>query len=231
MAEQGSEKSVLSAALRRLDSCVAVGVTERLSDTFGVFAEILGGRAGPAPLANVGRNRPKTIDSAAVAAIRSLTTVDAILHEEAKSRLEDSMARRPGRPHATRPTLSCGSGSRPSVLVVDDEPLAAAMAAETLRDLGCRATSVSDAGSAIDALGLGLGVDILFTDVLMSAMDGFTLAQIAKRQRPDLKVIYATDDGRRAGRLRAAASAVHGPIIEKPYSSVDLDDAIKASWR
>ena len=66
-------------------------------------------------------------------------------------------------------------------------------------------------------------IGLLFTDVVMPGVDGFRFADMAKTQRPDLRVLYATGF---ADRIQAYHGAVHGPILAKPYRMGELLAAI-----
>jgi len=96
------------------------------------------------------------------------------------------------------------------VLVVDDEPLALAVAAGMLQDLGCE---VRTANSGNEALGRLDGISILISDINMPGLDGYELADRARRMRPGLQVVLMSgqqEDG-------------HGlPLLHKPLREADL---------
>jgi hypothetical protein len=78
-----------------VDNCVAVGITERMSDTLTVFSDALGVQwSGLTPYENASYNRPKVVDAETLAVIRSITQLDAIVYQAATARLAAALAAR-----------------------------------------------------------------------------------------------------------------------------------------
>ena len=75
------------------------------------------------------------------------------------------------------------------VLVVDDEPLILDVTACMLEDLGCEVITAASGNEALEKLFADQRIDILITDINMPSMNGYELAQKAKRMRERLKVI------------------------------------------
>ena len=73
---------------------------------------------------------------------------------------------------AARPESNGHYESTPLVLVVDDEPELASLLKEWLEDDGYRACSATDGEEAIGIFSRG-GVNLVITDLVMPAMDGF----------------------------------------------------------
>jgi two-component system, cell cycle response regulator CpdR len=99
------------------------------------------------------------------------------------------------------------------VLLVDDDPLVRAVAAEMLEDLGCEVVTAAGGRHAIDTLLANDRIEILITDVNMPDMDGFAVAQAATHMRKELKVIILSgreSDGRGF------------PLVRKPFLLSDL---------
>lgn len=111
-------------------------------------------------------------------------------------------------------------GQPPSVLLVEDEPLISAVAAEALQEQGFEVEAVSNAADALRRLAAPSPIDALFTDVnLPGGMDGAVLAKRARELRPDLPVIYTS--GRRS--LVEQPNPVAGAIfVPKPYDLFDV---------
>jgi CheY-like chemotaxis protein len=79
------------------------------------------------------------------------------------------------------------------VLVVDDEPTVRIMVTEVLEDLGYHAVEAADGRAGLQILNSGLPIDLLITDVgLPGGMNGRQMADAARVQRPDLKVLFIT---------------------------------------
>jgi signal transduction histidine kinase/CheY-like chemotaxis protein len=122
-----------------------------------------------------------------------------------------------GEPRAT-PAETALKGA--AVLLVEDEDLIRAMAAEMLEDLGCRVTQAGAAEAALERLDEAQ-VDFLMTDVGLPGVTGLQLAQAARARRPDLGLVVATGDSgtaAEAARLRAA-------LVVKPYTPDTLRQA------
>jgi len=81
------------AAMDRLDTFVAVGITELLQPSFGLIAQSLGLPAPPRlPIRNAANNRPPTIDEATLRIIRSQTEVDRALYDIVRRRVEAQLS-------------------------------------------------------------------------------------------------------------------------------------------
>jgi PAS domain S-box-containing protein len=95
----------------------------------------------------------------------------------------------PAMPDTTRPMSSVRH-----VLVVEDNLDAQQMACEIIVLLGHKAQGVTTAEDALKLLANGQ-FDVLFTDFSLPGMNGVELAKTAKRDRPDLKIIFASGYG------------------------------------
>jgi CheY-like chemotaxis protein/two-component sensor histidine kinase len=86
-----------------------------------------------------------------------------------------------------------------TVLLVDDEDLVRATAAEMLAELGYVVVEASSADEAMRLLGQGLSPDLVVTDHLMPGLTGTELARLLRTERPELPVLivsgYADMDG------------------------------------
>ena len=95
-----------------------------------------------------------------------------------------------------------------SVLVVDDEPLVLEVIGALLEELGCEVMTVSSATEALGKLAEHSEIEILITDINMPGMDGYELAERARRMRVGLEVLL----------ISGHASEDHGfPLIRKPF--------------
>jgi DNA-binding NtrC family response regulator len=119
-----------------------------------------------------------------------------------------------------------GASHSDFVLVVDDEPMVAEMAAEALMQAGYRALFALDAYAGMGQLERNSEIDLLFTDVVMPGIDGFRLADMATARRPWLRVLYTTGYLGLARELQAAGE-LHGAILDKPYRPDSLVAAVK----
>jgi len=114
-------------------------------------------------------------------------------------------------------------GSRgETVLVVEDNERVRRVTVKRLRDLGYVVLDAEDGNAALEILEREQNIDLLFTDLLMpGGMTGGELAAEARRQRPELKILftsgYPSDAAVRKGLMEKNAK-----ILPKPYSKADL---------
>ena len=81
--------------------------------------------------------------------------------------------------------------SAPTILVVEDEWLVRDVIAQELEDAGYAVLQTDSAEQALQML-REQPVDLLFTDIRLPGLDGWSLAEQARVLHPDLPVIYAT---------------------------------------
>jgi CheY-like chemotaxis protein len=116
---------------------------------------------------------------------------------------------------------AAASGSE-SVLIAEDDPFVRSFGVASLSSLGYRVIEAADGREALEKLNNGAKVDILFTDIVMpGGVNGWELAEQARRIRPGLKVLltsgYALETLAERGRLPKGALILH-----KPYRKVEL---------
>jgi signal transduction histidine kinase/ActR/RegA family two-component response regulator len=107
------------------------------------------------------------------------------------------------------------------ILVVEDEAEVRQSTADTLRELGYTVIAVDGAAAALRVLDAHPDLSLLFTDVVMQDMNGWKLADEARRRRPNLKVLYTSGYTRDAivhnGALDAGVQ-----LISKPFTLEQL---------
>jgi CheY-like chemotaxis protein len=90
-------------------------------------------------------------------------------------------------------TLEPQAHKSATILVVDDESIMRALIAEVLEGMGHVVIGVADAGAAMRVLFSQATIDLLIADIgLPGGMDGYQLAELARRRCPDLKVLFVT---------------------------------------
>jgi CheY-like chemotaxis protein len=110
------------------------------------------------------------------------------------------------------------------ILVVDDDEEVLEVAVAVLANLGHAVLSARNAAEALDILGGETAVDLLFTDIMMpGGINGFELARRARAIRPNLRVLYATGYAKVP---EAGIGETFGPVLEKPYRTSELADAV-----
>lgn len=107
-----------------------------------------------------------------------------------------------------------------TVLLVEDEVLISHLVADWLCERGFAVHEVTTGDEALDYIGAGGAVDVLFTDVnLPGSMDGAQLAARVRALRPELPIVYAS------GRYNADDIAPLVPrsvFVPKPYDPADV---------
>jgi CheY-like chemotaxis protein len=78
------------------------------------------------------------------------------------------------------------------VLVVEDETAVRDLVVDVLGELGYRALEAADGPSGLKLLQSDIRIDLLVTDVGLPGLNGRQLADAARRQRPNLKVLFMT---------------------------------------
>ena len=118
--------------------------------------------------------------------------------------------------------MTIPDGQAACALVVDDEPLIRMLIVDVLEEEGFVTHEAGDGPAALALLEGEPAIDVLITDVgLPAGMDGWALAETARRRRPDLKVVFVTcnSDGRADGTGGMEAGT---GIVGKPFRPSEL---------
>jgi CheY-like chemotaxis protein len=108
------------------------------------------------------------------------------------------------------------------ILVVDDDPDVLDSAAGNLEAEGYVVLRAASARDAIRHLDRQPDIALLFTDIVLpGSVDGFDLAELAKRRRPGLYVIFTSGYLRNEG-------VWEGTLLRKPWTIDELKQAIDA---
>ena len=112
------------------------------------------------------------------------------------------------------------------ILVVEDEPAVRQFSVDALSELGYRVIQASGAEEALRLLADHDDVALLFTDIVMPEINGAKLAELARAQRPDLKVLFTTGYTRNA--------IVHNGVVDagvelvgKPFTIEELATKVR----
>lgn len=114
------------------------------------------------------------------------------------------------------------SGGTETILVVEDDLKVQSVVVDMLSGLGYRVLRADNAQSALSIIRSGVGVDLLFTDVVMPGeMRSPELAKQAKQYLPDIGVLFTSGYTQNAivhgGRLDPGVQ-----LLSKPYRREDL---------
>jgi PAS domain S-box-containing protein len=114
-----------------------------------------------------------------------------------------------------------------TILLVEDNTDVRTVAARRLRNLGYSVIEAANAAQAIETLGSGRRIDLVFSDVVMpGGMSGFELAQWMRSNLPGMRILLTSgfaEDVARAGE----ASVSDLDILRKPYSGAELARALR----
>ena len=139
-------------------------------------------------------------------------------------RLPASAPEREGEPESDGPAEAQGNGR--VVLVVEDDPQVRMLIVEVLRDLRFRAIEASDPERALTVLKRQQHIDLLISDVGLPGMNGRQLAEIARRGRPDLKVLFMTGYAAEAA-VRSEFLEAGMDMLTKPFNLEDLTSKVR----
>jgi two-component system NtrC family sensor kinase len=100
------------------------------------------------------------------------------------------------------------------VLLVEDNPDVATVAADYLEQCGCRVVKAISAEAAVETLNRRKDIDLVFSDIVMPGMSGLELGRLVRDHHPEIPVVLAS------GYSDKAARAVEDGfvLLEKPYS-------------
>jgi CheY-like chemotaxis protein len=108
------------------------------------------------------------------------------------------------------------AGGRETILCVEDDPIVREFVTLQLRSLGYTTIAASNAAEALAVVGSNTNIDLLFTDIIMPGkMDGWQLAEIVKKMRPGIKIVYTS--GYSSFNPERIASNPGLLLLEKPY--------------
>jgi CheY-like chemotaxis protein len=133
------------------------------------------------------------------------------------------------RPAEAAPSAEA-SGRPRRVLLVEDEVVLRMSTTDMLEQLGCFVSGVGSGEQALELLTRGGAFDLLLTDLGLPGMSGEELASEVRRRFPRLPVVIASGYGR-SGAQAAGMHAEGLQFISKPYSSVDLQQALDHAAR
>jgi two-component system cell cycle sensor histidine kinase/response regulator CckA len=115
-----------------------------------------------------------------------------------------------------------GSGT---VLLVEDEPMVRAVAERALTRHGYTVITADNGEEALEVISRGEDIDLLLSDVVMPGMDGPAMVAEARKQRPELKVLFMS--GYAEEQLRQSLGVDNAHFLAKPFSVQDLAEAAK----
>jgi CheY-like chemotaxis protein len=109
--------------------------------------------------------------------------------------------------------------------VVEDGEQVRAAVRSILERYGYTVLEAGDAEDALRRLEEGTPVELLVTDVVLPRMGGFELARLARRARPELKVLCIS--GYSADAVSRGGAEVGVPVLPKPITPASLTRKVR----
>lgn len=118
-------------------------------------------------------------------------------------------------PTSLSANVARGSGH---ILVVDDEPELLEVTSTLLAQMGYSVQACQSGIEAMQMLEAG-ACDLLVTDIIMPAMDGFELARRARQCHPGIGVLYLSGF---AEPVQKSEAKIQADLLQKPYTKAAL---------
>ncbi|WP_343347132.1 response regulator [Sphingomicrobium sp. XHP0239] len=116
-----------------------------------------------------------------------------------------------------------GSGT---ILLVEDEPMVRTVAERALTRHGYEVLTATNGEEALEVLATTDDIALLVSDVVMPMMDGPTMGREARKDRPDLPILFMS--GYAEEQLRKSIDIDNVNFLPKPFSVQELAEAVRA---
>ncbi len=122
-----------------------------------------------------------------------------------------------------RPAVKPQAAERAYILVVDDDPDVRWITAEDLREIGYLVTEADSGRAALAILERGDPCDLMIADLVMNGLTGVDTVRLARRTRPDLKVLFCSGY---ADMSRFEEDIGSETLLTKPFMPDTLAEAV-----
>ena len=113
------------------------------------------------------------------------------------------------------------------VVIVEDQPDVRQIARRQFEDIGFMVLEAGTAKEAMEVFARHAKVDLLFTDIMLpGGMLGPELAAELRRQRPDLKILFASGYSEKLA-MRPGGIAPDEHLLSKPYRKKELEQMVR----
>jgi CheY-like chemotaxis protein len=146
--------------------------------------------------------------------LRGGTTVQIYLPRTIEAKATDS--RRAVKPQAAEKAY---------ILVVDDDPDVRWITSEDLREIGYLVAEADSGRAALAILERSDPCDLMIADLLMTGLTGVDTVRLARRIRPDLKVLFCSGY---ADMSRFEKDIGNDIVLKKPFGPDTLAEAVHA---
>lgn len=112
-----------------------------------------------------------------------------------------------------------------TVLLVEDEAMVRAVAERALTRHGYTVLSAENGEAALEILAREEKIDLMISDVVMPTMDGPTTVRAARKDRPDLPILFIS--GYAEEQLRKSIDIPNVSFLAKPFSVQQLAETVR----
>jgi CheY-like chemotaxis protein len=127
--------------------------------------------------------------------------------------------------HEARRTKAPDPVVLPRILIVDDEALVRWTLENVCKKARCQVTMVESGEKAIAALN-SARFDLVITDMKMPDVDGFEVAEAAKRSLPHVPIIMISAWGDEESRRKARGASIY--FVDKPFNVLEIKRLIRS---
>jgi two-component system cell cycle sensor histidine kinase/response regulator CckA len=114
-----------------------------------------------------------------------------------------------------------------TVLLVEDEPMVRTVAERALTRHGYKVLTANNGEDALEILNRGETIDLLVSDVVMPLMDGPTMVREARKEFPELPILFMS--GYAEEQLRKSIDLDNVAFLPKPFSVQELAEAVRGA--
>src|SRR5262249_16620165 len=112
------------------------------------------------------------------------------------------------------------------ILVVDDDPDVRWIIAQDLEEIGYVVTEADSGRAALTMLERDARCDLMVADLVMPGLSGLDTLRLARRTRPDLKVLFASGY---ADLSRFGSDLGNHALLKKPFKLETLAQAVQTA--
>jgi signal transduction histidine kinase/ActR/RegA family two-component response regulator len=121
------------------------------------------------------------------------------------------------------PAVKHQTAERAHILVVDDDPDVRWITSEDLREMGYLVTEADSGRAALAILERGDLCDLMIADLVMTGLTGVDTVRLARRTRPDLKVLFCSGY---ADMSKFEEDIGKETLLKKPFRRDTLAEAV-----
>ncbi len=126
--------------------------------------------------------------------------------------------------------VTVGTFTRPTALLIDDEPSLRAIVRRTLEPAVCAVVEAEDGETGLQILERGVPpVDLVLIDLMLPGLNGLKVIENISRSHPELPLLCMTGFGATASDLLETTLRDYKvPVLLKPFDPPELAEAVRA---